>query len=259
MQNIFLNILKYIALAAAIYLIFRFVPNSCMSNVDILIITVIILLVYIIFDYLFNLGNNTCTNNLNNLTSDETNKLCNTVCNVNKESMSNVNNNNHNSNFNNNSYHHIPSEENIFYSTPNIPKNINPNVNNVNNDRNSISVNVSVNEDDDVTESQDLDDYDEGYDESGFIYDNYRPNYYDYNMYNVNTKNFRPQSNKCGQKINKYKNKNTKQYYPNENKWYPQLNVPIDNNRINNNYCPPCPPCPACPTINNNEFGASLE
>lgn len=120
MQNTLFNILKYIALAAAIYLIFRFVPNSCMSNMDIFIITIIIILIYIIFDYLFSLNNN--YNSYVNLSTEETNKICNSVCNA-KENMTNINN--------------IPSQETLFYN---------------NSDRNSASVNMSMRSEESQTE-----------------------------------------------------------------------------------------------------------
>ncbi|ARF09038.1 hypothetical protein Catovirus_1_1088 [Catovirus CTV1] len=161
-QNIMFSILKYIALAAAIYLIFRFVPNSCMSNVDILIITAIIMLVYIIFDYLFNMYTNNNTNNINNLTADETNKLCNTVCNINKENMCNVN----------------PTSE-VFYN-PHVNKNnvlYDKKVHNKINDNkinNRIENKINNRMDRKINnikaEENDSDDY---------IHDNYRPNYYD--------------------------------------------------------------------------------
>lgn len=84
MQNTIFNILKYIGLGATIYLIFKFVPNFRMSNIDMIIITIIILLIYIIFDYLCNLNNN-------NISLKDNNNLCTSVCKINKEHMTNIN------------------------------------------------------------------------------------------------------------------------------------------------------------------------
>ncbi len=88
MENIILNFLKYIALGASIYLMFRYIPNHSMSNTDILIVAVIIMLIYIVFDNIFSTSN--CSILSTSQESDNS-KLCNTICNNKKEGMENIN------------------------------------------------------------------------------------------------------------------------------------------------------------------------
>lgn len=88
MQNIIINILKYVAIAASIYLTFRLIPNHSMSSINILIITIIMLLIFIVFENIFNMTSGTCSGNINQLTTSETTQLCNSVCN--KEGMENI-------------------------------------------------------------------------------------------------------------------------------------------------------------------------
>jgi nitrate/TMAO reductase-like tetraheme cytochrome c subunit len=62
------KILKYLAEGIAIYLLFRFVPNQSLSQTDIILMTFVIMLVYILFE------------NLNNLYAKNTTKSCPIVC-----------------------------------------------------------------------------------------------------------------------------------------------------------------------------------
>lgn len=241
MQNIMFKILKYVALAAAIYLIFRFIPNNSMSSIQILITTSIILIVYIIFDSLFSISS--CNNNTNNLSSSDTAKLCSTVCNPPRENMCNVNN----------SSKYQPEEYNNS-----IP------------DEKNINVNVNINEEDGEDESNDNNDNNDssqsndmqlGYDESGFIYNNFMNNYYDSENYmhhgmpnkkniylqeehdyiDLRKKNINHNHNQNkNQNMNQNKNQNNKHKKLKKygNRIYPQNN-------------PQCPPCPVCPIIPN--------
>ena len=90
--------LRYLAQALAIFLIFRFMPeltmgdiNTRLSNSDILMITVIIMLVYILFENLCNLYSDEKTD-LAMMTASEKNDFCSSVCSrgTNLEHMANV-------------------------------------------------------------------------------------------------------------------------------------------------------------------------
>lgn len=79
MQNPMLyKILKYLALASIVYLIFRFVlqkDESTINNIDVLIFTTVIVLVYILIENLFGVsGEGMC----NNIQPDVS--MCNNVC-----------------------------------------------------------------------------------------------------------------------------------------------------------------------------------
>ena len=80
------QILKYIALATSVYIVFRFVPNQPINNVDALLIASIITLVLFLIEYIFMFGGQ-------NLDKGKQ-SFCNTVCSVkgneNMENMTNV-------------------------------------------------------------------------------------------------------------------------------------------------------------------------
>lgn len=93
------KILRYLAQALAIYLIFRFMPelttgdpNARLNNSDILMITLVIMLIYILFENLCNLYSDEKPNTIipSNMTAQEKNNLCNSVCSINKEHMTSV-------------------------------------------------------------------------------------------------------------------------------------------------------------------------
>lgn len=221
MQKIILTILKYIALAASVYLIIRFLPNNCLSNTQILITTAIVIVIYIIFDSLFNLNLGNCAN-LDNLSNNETQKLCNTMCNIPKETMCNLN------------------QYNGLFKPDNSQ-------NDKNNDKNSISVNVTVDDESSQNSSQLIEKNrpQQGFDESGFIYNNYNNDYYDSHNYKYNN-NLVNDDDYIDFRKN-FKNKPKKQYRQediNNTKWYPRLTTSYDS------ICPPCPPCPPCQTSN---------
>jgi hypothetical protein len=75
--------LRYLAQALAIYLIFRYLPNlagASLSNTDVLIITVIIMLIYILFENLCSLYTDTSSNQ---------SASCNSTCSL-KEGMATI-------------------------------------------------------------------------------------------------------------------------------------------------------------------------
>jgi hypothetical protein len=87
------RILRYLAQALAIYLLFRFMPELTMgevatrlSNWDVLLVTVIIMLIYILFENLCSLYTDervaAAIASPTNMTSTEKTQLCNSVCTV---------------------------------------------------------------------------------------------------------------------------------------------------------------------------------
>ena len=84
-NSLIYKILRYLAQALAIYLIFRFMPelttgnpNTRLNNSDILIITVIIMLVYILFENLCNFYTDDKTLSTD-MSEYEKNNLCNSI------------------------------------------------------------------------------------------------------------------------------------------------------------------------------------
>lgn len=75
------DILKYFLLGASVFIILKFIPNNELSNMQLITFTFILLVVYIIFDTIFN--------SQNDIPSIEVDKLCNTVCT--RENMVNTN------------------------------------------------------------------------------------------------------------------------------------------------------------------------
>jgi hypothetical protein len=77
MQNTLLyKFLKYMALTAAIYLIFRFVPNNDIKHTELILITAIIVLVYILIEHLCGLY----SDDTSNLTNEQKTAMCSSVC-----------------------------------------------------------------------------------------------------------------------------------------------------------------------------------
>jgi hypothetical protein len=72
------KILKYIALGTAVYLVFRFVPNHSLSNSDILTISAITLLVYILLEYLSKIF----FTKQNKISEQDKIQMCSSVCSV---------------------------------------------------------------------------------------------------------------------------------------------------------------------------------
>lgn len=123
-NSIIYKILRYLAQGLAIYLIFRFMPelttgdpNTRLNNSDILMITVIIMLIYILFENLCNLYTDDKSTNIDTMTQLERSNLCSSVCSINHEPMTNVNQNidpnpNYNSNTFKTTYHDIVGNNN---------------------------------------------------------------------------------------------------------------------------------------------------
>jgi hypothetical protein len=101
-RNLLYKILRYLAQALAIYLIFRFLPTltnsstgSQLANVDILMITAIIMLIYILFENLCSIYSEENTNSCN-ISPLEKADMCSSVCALNNnknttiEGMSNI-------------------------------------------------------------------------------------------------------------------------------------------------------------------------
>jgi hypothetical protein len=85
-NSILYKLLKYLALSATVYLVFRFVPNQSINNVDTLVVTAIIILAYILFENLCALY----TSEESYLSQTEKFEICSSVCSVKKEGMENV-------------------------------------------------------------------------------------------------------------------------------------------------------------------------
>jgi hypothetical protein len=96
------KILQYTAQILAIFLIFKFLPEltngnvgAKLTNVDVLIITAIIMLIYILFENLCNIysyGNNTNdTNTNNNMSQSEKISMCSSVCSMGEENKKSEN------------------------------------------------------------------------------------------------------------------------------------------------------------------------
>jgi len=91
-QSIY-NILKYSAQGLAIYLILRLIlalsSNASMNydTTDILLLTIIIMAVYILFENLCGRS----TQKHDSMTESEKNNLCSSVCSINRENMTNLN------------------------------------------------------------------------------------------------------------------------------------------------------------------------
>lgn len=86
-HNMLYKILKYLALCASIYLVFRFVPNQSISNTDIIVITTIIVLLYILFE---NLCSVHITDTKYDMSQIEKSEMCSSVCSVKKETMADI-------------------------------------------------------------------------------------------------------------------------------------------------------------------------
>lgn len=89
MPNTFIHkILKYLALALAIYLIFRLIPNFNASGADILLLTTVIILVCLLLESLCNYFSFNSTENF--MSGAEKSAMCSSVCATRSEHMENV-------------------------------------------------------------------------------------------------------------------------------------------------------------------------
>ena len=60
MYSKFMNIFKYIVCGITVYLLFTYIPSNQMSSTDTTMITSIVLITYILMDYVSNNSTNTC-------------------------------------------------------------------------------------------------------------------------------------------------------------------------------------------------------
>lgn len=143
--SLIFKIVRYLAQALAIYLIFRFMPelttgnpNTRLNDSDVLIITIIIMLIYILFENLCNFYGEKDSG----MTTDEKKNFCSSVCSVNHEPMTNMNNNMNNMNNDmnniNNNMNNINNDINKINNNMNNNNNINNDLKNINNDMRNI-------------------------------------------------------------------------------------------------------------------------
>lgn len=90
MGHFLLSVLKYIANFIIIYLLFKYIPNKTLPTSDVLIMTSIVMLVYILLEKLSTLTSS--QSNSVELTPYEKIAMCNSVCMTKPETMANTHN-----------------------------------------------------------------------------------------------------------------------------------------------------------------------